>query len=133
MKPKLALLVLLITCTVGAKANITTNGEESAKKADIAGGVYHHDSKKPLGSVTVTVYSAAKKEKVVYTNGNGSYAFDDLKAGTYKFVFEKEGYKKVTRDKVFVRPDEGMLLNIEMSEHSTFELLPGPFHFTDLH
>jgi hypothetical protein len=131
MKPKLALLILLTIGAFGAKANTTRNGEESARKADIAVGVYHQDSKKPLSSVTVTVYSAAKKEKVVVTNGNGSYAFDDLKAGTYKFVFEKEGYKKVTRDKVFVRPDEGMQLTIEMSEHATFELLPGPLHFSD--
>ena len=35
-----------------------------------------------------------KKEKVVITDGTGAYSFDDLKPGVYKFVFEKEGYKK---------------------------------------
>lgn len=131
MKLKLLLLALFTGVVFFAKANTTCIGEEGAKKSDILGGVYHHDSKKPLGSVSVTVYSAAKKEKMVVTDDEGLYAFDDLKAGTYKFVFEKDGYKKVTKEKVLVRPDEGVQLNIEMSEHASFELLPGPFHFSD--
>jgi hypothetical protein len=130
MKPKIFLLLFFTSLVFVAKAGA---GEESAtKKADIIGGVYNHDSKKPLSSVTVTVYLAEKKEKVVLTNGDGLYSFDDLKAGTYKFVFEKDGYKKVIREKVVVLPDAGVQLNVEMSKHTAFEYIPGPYHFTDL-
>jgi hypothetical protein len=132
MQPKAFLLLFFITLACFAKANTTGTGEENIKKADILGGVYNHDSKKPLSSVIVTVYSAEKKEKVVLTDGSGLYAFDDLKAGTYRFVFEKDGYKKVTREKVVVQPDAGVQLNIEMSKHIGFEFIPGPYHFTDL-
>lgn len=131
MKPKLVLLLLFTGSVFSAKANNTGTGEESAKKTDILGGVYNHNSKKPLGSVIVTAYVADKKEKVVITNETGVYSFDDLKAGTYKFVFEKDGYKKVTKEKVVVHQDAGVQLNIEMSEHASFEFLPGPFHFSD--
>jgi hypothetical protein len=130
MKPNLVLLILFIGVASLAKAN-TGTGEESAKKADILGGVYNYDSKKPLSSVTVTVYSAARKEQTVVTDEEGLYSFDDLKAGTYKFVFEKDGYRRVTREKVVVQPDAGVQLNIEMSKHTAFELIPGPYHFSD--
>ena len=131
MKPKFVLLFFFTAFMFFAKANASGTGEETAKKSDLVGGVYSYDSKKPLGSVSVTVYSAAKKEKVVLTDEEGSYAFDNLKAGTYKLVFEKDGYKKVTREKVVVQPDAGAQLNIEMVEHTPFEFLPGPYHFSD--
>lgn len=130
MKPKAMLLLLFTGAVFFAKANNTGTGDESASKTDILGGVYSRESKKPLGRVAVTVYSAAKKEKMIMTDKEGAYAFDDLKAGTYKFVFEKAGYKKVTREKVIVRPDEGVQLNVEMAEQASFEFLPGPFHFS---
>lgn len=131
MKPKLMLLLLFTSAAFFAKATIT-GGEAAPKKADILGGVYNQDSKKPLSSVAVTVYLAEHKEKVIFTDAEGLYAFDDLKAGTYTFVFEKDGYKKVTKEKVKVQPDSGVQLNIEMSKHLSFEFIPGPFHFTDL-
>jgi hypothetical protein len=131
MKYKLFILTLVFTATAFiARANSTdpsaSNAEES-KKADIAGGVLHTDTKKPLSNVVVTAYSATKKEQVVYTDANGYYAFDELKAGTYKLVFEKQGYKKVTRDKVTIRPDQGCQLNIEMTKEEEFRILPGSF------
>jgi hypothetical protein len=75
--------------------------------------------------VAVTVFSSARKEKVVYTDVNGSYTFTDLKAGTYTLVFEKDGLKKVTKNKVNIRPDEGCQLNIEMDDEEEFRILPG--------
>src|SRR3954462_9503045 len=100
---KLKLLLLTMVCCAGsflANAKSTgTPGQEGAgednKKNDIAGGVIHSDTKKPLGNVSVTVYSATKKEKVVITDASGNYSFNELKAGTYKLVFEKNGFKKV--------------------------------------
>lgn len=99
-------------------------GEES-KKNDIAGGVIHADSKKPLNNVSVTAYSTTKKEKVVWTDGSGNYAFNELKPGTYKLVYEKDGFKKVTREKVITRPDEGCQINVEMNEEANFQIIPG--------
>ena len=131
MKYKLFFLTIIFTATAFiARANTTdpfyTNGEET-KKTDIAGGVIHTDTKKPLSNVSVTAYSSTKKEKVVYTDANGYYSFDELKAGTYRLVFEKEGFKKVIKEKVLIHPDEGCQLNIEMDEEKEFRILPGSF------
>ncbi|HEU4472691.1 MAG TPA: carboxypeptidase-like regulatory domain-containing protein [Flavisolibacter sp.] len=127
MKIKLLLLTILF-CTVAGVAsannNPPNNGEET-KKTDIAGGVIHADNKKPLGNVSVTAYSNSKKEKVVVTDGNGNYSFSDLKPGTYRLVFEKSGYRKVTKEKVTIRSDEGCQLNIEMDEEAEFRIMPG--------
>jgi hypothetical protein len=130
MKYKLFFLtIVLAVIAFTARANNTDpscNGEEN-KKNDIAGGVIHTDTRKPLSNVSVTAYSATKKEKVVYTDANGWYAFSELRAGTYKLVFEKDGYKKVTRDKVIIRPEEGSQVNIEMDDEEEFRILPGSF------
>ena len=134
MKFKLLLFTLFIVLiSVSAKANtIPDNGEEDTRKSDVIGGVYHHETKKPLSSVSVTAYNlSSKKEKVVLTDANGNYSFDDLQSGTYKFVFIKQGYKKVVKEKVTIRLDEGSEMNVEMDEHASFNFMPGPFHFTD--
>jgi len=128
MKLKVLLLsVVFSAAACVARANATPppgNGEEN-RKNDIAGGVSNADSKKPLGNVSVTAYSSSKKEKVVVTDNNGNYAFNDLKPGTYRLVFEKTGYRKVTKEKVTIRSDEGCQLNIEMDEEADFRIMPG--------
>jgi hypothetical protein len=129
--------LLLLSCTVLfasviAKANPTapTESDGTTKKNDINGGVYHNSTKKPLTNVSITAYlTSDKKEKVVLSDSNGNYAFDDLKPGVYKFVFEKDGYKKVTKEKVFIKTDEGFQLNIEMAEEKDFDFIPGAFNF----
>ena len=129
MKLKLLLLILVVTAagfTASAKNGIPGNGEEN-KKSDIAGGVYLADSRKPMGNVSVTAYSANRKEKVVVTDADGNYSFSELKSGTYKLVFEKSGYKKVVKEKVNVRSDEGCQVNIEMEEEEAFHMMPGLF------
>jgi hypothetical protein len=131
MKFKLLLLTLLFsTAACVARASDTAiygtpgTGEEN-KKTDIAGGVIHADTKKPLANVSVTAYSINKKEKVVLTDGTGSYSFNELKPGTYKLVFEKTGFKKVTKEKVMIKSDEGCQLNVEMDEEEEFQIMPG--------
>src|SRR5215212_3638644 len=128
--------LLLLSCTVLfasviAKANPTpTEADGTTKKNDINGGIYHSETKKPLTNVSVTAYlTSNKKEKVIVSDSNGNYAFDDLKPGIYKFVFEKEGYKKVTREKVIIKTDDGYQLNIEMAEEKDFDFVPGAFNF----
>lgn len=103
----------------------------TGKKEDIVGIVSVGDNKKPLKDVSVTAYLVSKKEKSVVTDETGSYVFDELKPGTYKFVFEKTGYKKVTKEKVVIRTDEAFQLNIEMIENRDFDLVPSPMHFID--
>lgn len=101
------------------------------KKNDINGAVSASENKKPMKEVNVTAYLLSKKEKSVLTDDNGNYAFDDLKPGTYKFVFEKIGFKKVVKEKVIIKTDEAFQMNIEMVESHDFELVPTPTHFSD--
>jgi len=81
--------------------------------------------------VSVTAYNVSKKEKTVQTDEGGNYSFSELKPGTYKFVFEKVGFRKVTKDKIVVKTDEGFQMNIEMLQDNDFELRPSPMHFAD--
>lgn len=128
---KLKLLLFTVLFSAGAllsklHAAPPGTGEEN-RKSDIAGGVYVADTKKPLGNVSVTAYSANKKEKVVITDVDGNYSFNELKSGTYKLVFEKSGYKKVVKEKVIIRAEEGCQLNVEMDEEEVFHMMPGLF------
>jgi len=129
------LLVLTLLCvgaSFWAQANITPPDDDIAKKTDLAGGVYNNDSKKPLGNVTVTaLHLSTKKEKVVLTDADGNYAFTDLEAGTYKFVFAKSGFKKLVKEKVQIRQDEAFQLDIALVPHTTYDFLPGPFSLSD--
>ena len=132
MKRKSLLLALLFSATAFvAKANNGPgNGEDCAKK-DIGGGVVNADTRKPLSNVVVTAYTNSKKEKAVTRDNSGNYSFNDLKPGTYKLVFEKSGFKKVTKDKIVIRGDEGSSLNIEMDEETEFPIIPGQLLFSD--
>lgn len=133
MKPKVILLAAGLMGFVAAKANnIDDPGNGlKGKKDDINGLVTHLESKKPLKDVTVTAYLVSKKEKLVFTDDAGNFSFEELKPGTYKFVFEKAGFKRVTREKVVVKTDEAFQLNIEMIETSQYDMAPSPFHFSD--
>ena len=117
---------------VVAKANNGTPGPGDGKKDDINGTVIHAESKKPLKDVSVTAILISKKEKVEITDDAGNFSFDELKPGTYKFIFEKAGFKKITKEKVLIKTDEAFQLNIEMIESSDFDIMPSPFHFSEL-
>jgi len=129
MKYKLYLLVVSLLGFAAVKANNGPVDPGGGKKDELNGTVIHSETKKPLKDVTVTAYLVSKKEQVNITNDYGNYAFDELKPGTYKFVFEKAGFKKITKDKVVVRTDEAFQLNIEMIESSNYEIMPSPFSF----
>jgi len=104
----------------------------TGKKNDINGSVIQVENKRPVKEVNVTAYLDSKKEKVVSSDDTGNYAFDDLKPGTYKFVFEKIGFKKVVKEKVVIKTDESFQLNIEMIANNDYDLAPTPLHFSDL-
>jgi hypothetical protein len=124
MKFKLLLLTFVFAATACFAKAAPPNSGEDTKKNDIAGGVIHAESKKPLSNVSVTAYSTNKKEKVVLTDASGNYSFSELKPGTYKLIFEKEGFRKVTKEKVTIRPDEGCQLNVEMEDENEFRIIP---------
>lgn len=129
MKSKiLSILSFLIIISCSAKAN--TGKGEPFKKKEIVGSVYNQGSKKPVANVTVTAYLANRKEKVATSDANGNYSFDELKPGVYKFTFEKNGYKKQTKEKT-IRVEEEVELNIYLEEHTSFDFMPGPGHFID--
>lgn len=128
MKPKTLLLIpVFILGSFIAKAN--GSDPVNGKKEDIMGSVVNADGKKPLKDVSVTAYLSSKKEKVVITDGSGSYSFDDLKPGVYKFVFEKDGYRRVIKEKVCVKVDEGFQMDIEMLQDMGADVVPSPSHF----
>ncbi len=131
MKPKLFLFAAGLLSFAAAKANAEPDPTGKGKKNDLMGIILHGESKKPIKDVTVTAYLVSKKEKAVQTDEAGNYGFEELKPGTYKFVFEKSGYKRVTKEKVVVKTDEGFQLNIEMLESKDFDLVPSPLLFAD--
>lgn len=124
---------VLASCGVRAADGPGTGDENGKKndKNDLIGEVYHSDTKKPLGNVSVTAMIANKKEKTVFTDANGAFYFNDLKPGAYKLVFEKDGFRKVTKEKNLARADEALDLDILMEEHTAYDFTPGPSHFFD--
>lgn len=130
MKQKLILLGVSMMGFMAARA--AGPGPGDGKKDDVNGMVIHAETKKPIKDVSITAYNITKKEKVVITDEGGAFSFDDLKPGTYKFVFEKAGFRKATKDKVVVKTDEAFQMNIEMIENSDFDIMPSPGSFSGL-
>ncbi len=132
MKKKILTLSITLLGFVVANAKNGGPGPGDGKRDEVNGIVIHSESKKPLKDVSVTAILVSKKEKIEVTDEAGNFAFDELKPGTYKFIFEKAGFKKITKEKVVVKTDEAFQLKIEMIESNDFDILPSPFHFSDL-
>lgn len=131
---KQSLLLLIAICMLGClQSKATDIDPRNPGKVinEVAGNIVDSDSKKALKEVTVTAYSANKKEKFVITDEFGRFEFDELKTGIYKLVFEKEGYRKVVKERVSVKTDETFQMRIEMIEADGFDLMPSPFNFFD--
>ncbi|MBI5372495.1 MAG: carboxypeptidase regulatory-like domain-containing protein [Sphingobacteriales bacterium] len=126
MRQKSILLALCLLGTFMAKAN--NNGPGNGSKDELNGVVIHAETKKPLKDVSITAYlNNSRKEKIVISDEAGGFNFDELKPGVYKFVFEKTGFKKVTREKVVIKTDEAFQMQIEMIAVGDYEILPSPF------
>ena len=97
----------------------------------MTGFVLEAETGKPMKDVNITAYSTTKKEKVTISSANGSFALTDLKPGVYKFVFQKEGFEKVVREKMVLKQNEGYQITIQMTqEESLFDLVPSPLQFS---
>ncbi len=133
MKPTLIFAVaVILTLSFAERANacITPPENNGADVHTVNGVVFDMDSKKPLKDVNVTAILQSTKEKVVTTNNRGSYTILMLKPGTYKLIFEKQGYKKVVKDKVEVKENKTLQINIEMPEYAPIsDRGPSAWHF----
>ena len=132
MKPGVFFLSALLAFSFSAATANPGIPEKSAGEQTLTGVVMDMDSKKPLKDVNITAILNSKREKIALTNINGGYRFVMLKPGIYKLVFEKEGYEKVTREKVLVKNKTSLQVNIEMPERTSFsERGPSAWHFFD--
>ena len=118
-----------VACFARANNNmdVINDGMNSdVHKMDISGGVINADTKKPINNVNVTVISTDTKEKwVTSTDQNGNFSFNSLKGGTYKVVFQKDGFKKIIKEKVWIKEDQNFQVNTEMSPTGDFQVIPG--------
>jgi hypothetical protein len=91
------------------------------------------DSRKPMKDVSVTAWTNSHKEKVTLSDANGNFNMIDLKPGVYKFVFEKDGFKRVVREKVVLKTNEDYQINVEMAEEEVLpDLMPSTLHFAGM-
>lgn len=106
-------------------------GKDKKEDPDLVGLVVAAETGKPIKDVNITAYNNSKKEKIVTSNAAGNFSLSDLKPGIYKFVFQKEGYEKVVRDKIVLKLNDAYQLNIQMfEEENIFDLIPSPLHLT---
>lgn len=132
MKHKILLLTLAgITGCLQSTATETAIPDFPKEINELSGSIVDLDSKKPLKDVSVTAYLSSKKEKQVVSDEFGRFGFDEMKSGVYKIVFEKEGYRKVIKEKVNIKADETFQFKIEMTESGDFNLMPSHFTFFD--
>lgn len=131
MKQKIFILAISFLGITAAKAGEIGPDPGNGKKDDLNGTVIHSETKKGLKDVNITAYLVTRKEKIALTDEMGGFSFDELKPGTYKFVFEKAGFKRITKEKVIVKTDEAFQLHVEMIENNNFEVLPSPFGFNE--
>jgi len=123
------LILLLLAGSLFSFAN--SGGKEKKDDPDLFGVVLAAETGKPIRDVNITAYSNSKREKSVTTNASGNFSLTDLKPGTYKFVFEKDGFEKVVREKIVLKTMEDYQLTIQMfEEENIFDLIPSPLHFS---
>lgn len=129
MKNKfLPIFLLMLLTSIFSFAN---SGEKGKKEdPDMNGLVVEAETGKPLKDVNVTAYNNSKKEKSVTSNASGNFSLMDLKPGIYKFVFQKEGFEKVIREKIVLKLNEGYQLTVQMfQEENVFDIVPVPLQF----
>lgn len=130
---QLTLTAVFLILAFVAKANTDEKDKERIGLEDLNGVVMDAQTHKPIRDVSVTVIGTTKKETITISDVNGGFSFDDLKPGTYKVVFEKDGYKRITREKVVIRPNVLLQVNIEMEskDKDSADRGPSPWHFFD--
>ncbi|HEX5667227.1 MAG TPA: carboxypeptidase-like regulatory domain-containing protein [Chitinophagaceae bacterium] len=121
-------LKLLVTCMLLTTAT-QVNAEKKLSPETVFGKIFSDETSRPLKDVTITAVLLNKKEKYTISDVDGGYGLSELKPGVYKIIFEKDGYRKVVKDKVTIKANTQIELNIEMEQSLYFDLAPSPLHF----
>jgi hypothetical protein len=121
-------LKLLVTCLLLSTAT-EVSAENKVGPESVFGKIFSDETSKPLKDVTITAVLLNKKEKYTISDIDGEYGLSELKPGVYKFIFEKDGYRKVVKDKVTIKSNTPIEMNIEMEQSMYFDLAPSPLHF----
>ena len=128
MKKCIPILLLLLLLSIFSFAN--SGGKEKKEDPDMTGLVVAAETGLPLKDVNIIAYNNSKKEKSAISNANGNFSLIDLKPGIYKFVFQKDGFEKVIREKIVLKLNEGYQLTVQMfEEENIFDLMPSPLRF----
>jgi hypothetical protein len=84
--------------------------DEASVKTVFTGKVSNMGTYKPLSDVTVEVASTDKDfKKVVNTDANGRFVFEELPQGNYQVTIRRRGYETVSRVQSV---SEGQKLNL---------------------
>ena len=131
MKLRCLLSIICFVLASAALANVPGVPPGNIAEAELVNGVViDKASRKPLKDVNVTAVMQSKKERTVSTDSNGNFHFVMLKPGTYRLVFEKEGYKKVVKEKIEVKERKPVKVNVEMFEFvPVSDRGPSAWHF----
>ncbi len=130
---RLTLTAGLILSVLIAKADGGGGKEKKGRinGEDIYGHVTNAGTDRPLKDVTITAILLSRKEKITVTGITGEFGMDELKPGTYKLVFEKDGFKRVIKEKVTVKPNSSVQVNVEMEDRD-YDIGPTPFRFMEM-
>ena len=124
-------LILLLFCLAARVCSFAGQSACRPEEPVFKGFIVAAQTGKPIKDVSITAYSQSKKERTVTSNASGGFSLGDLKPGTYRFVFQKEGFEKVVRDKIVLKANEDYQLTIRMfDEENIFDLMPSPLRFS---
>jgi hypothetical protein len=121
-------LKLLFTFVLLTSAS-QIHAEKKLASEMVFGKIFSDETSKPLKDVTITAVLLNKKEKYTISDADGEFGLTELKPGVYKIIFEKDGYRKIVKDKITVKANSQIELNIEMEQNMYFDLAPSPLHF----
>jgi aromatic ring-opening dioxygenase catalytic subunit (LigB family) len=112
------LIKRLLACAAILSISIAAKASD---EVEVAGRVIDADTKKPIKEVVIIALHTVTKEQSIVTLSGGAYAFGELKPGTYKITFQAEGYKKIVKEKIVVKPNSTVLMNVEMMADDDIE------------
>ena len=81
----------------------------------LLGTVTDAANRRPVADVVVTATAPTLQgEQTVVTNAAGEYRIPQLPPGTYTLRFDSEGYKPLARERISVRLDYSVRVNVEL-------------------
>lgn len=127
------LLTSLLLGSISTFAYTPPGAKPKTEFSKIVSGIITDDYNKPLRDVSIKAVAETSKEHITATSAtNGSYSLVLLKPGIYKLVFEKEGYKRVIKEKIKITDKEMPPVMIEMPLLAPYsERGPSLWHFFD--